>query len=295
MTQIEFIARQLSKAQNKVFEHYVIQRVWHLLNDLEIKFVTQQYVKRPTGIALTDMYFPQLKMHLEVDEGQHFNKEGQLVITDKIREADIINATGHRVERIPVAVIVDERLFQKSLKEINERIDSVVHLLREIKTGTNDFKAWDFEAEQNPSTYIKQGYIDLKDDVAFPTMVDTVKCFGREYKPNGIWVGGVKHPKEWGKMIWFPQLYYNAKWNNSINHDETVIYEKPALDTKLDVHVQKSLRTADVKRIVFAKVRSPLGDTMYRFKGEYQVCKEQTNLQNGVVFKRIAERVVTYS
>lgn len=43
--QLEYIARQFSKAQKKVFEHYVVTRIWHQLNDVEIKFVTQQYVK----------------------------------------------------------------------------------------------------------------------------------------------------------------------------------------------------------------------------------------------------------
>jgi len=295
MTQIEFIARQLSKAQNKVFEHYVVQRIWHLLDDTEIKFVTQQYVKRPEGIALTDMYFPQLKIHIEVDEGQHFDKGGKLVITDKIREADIINATGHNIQRIPVAERVNEKLVLKNLKEINQRINELIQLLRETKLRIIDFKPWDFEAEQNPATYITRGYIHLNDDVAFPTMVDTVKCFGRTYKPNGVWKGGVKHPKEWGKMIWFPQLYYNGKWNNSISDDETVIYEKPANENDLGEHLEESLRTAGVQRIVFAKVKSPLGDTMYRFKGEFKVDMEKTNSQNGVVFKRIGERVNTYS
>jgi hypothetical protein len=66
---------------------------------MDIKFVTQQYVKRPEGIALTDLYFPQLKIHVEIDEGQHFLKDGTRVLQDKIREADIINATGHVIKK----------------------------------------------------------------------------------------------------------------------------------------------------------------------------------------------------
>lgn len=72
MNQLEYIARQFSRAEKKAFEHYVVTRIWHQLDDTEIKFVTQQYVKRPDGIALTDMYFPQLKVHVEIDEGHHF-------------------------------------------------------------------------------------------------------------------------------------------------------------------------------------------------------------------------------
>ena len=71
MTKLEFIARQLAKAQRKRYEHYVVNRIWTLLSDTSIKFVTQQFVARPEGRAMTDMYFPQLATHIEVDEGFH--------------------------------------------------------------------------------------------------------------------------------------------------------------------------------------------------------------------------------
>ena len=154
MNQLEFICRQLSKATPKVFEHYVVTRIWHLLNDLELKFVTQQHITRANGRALTDMYFPQLKIHLEVDEGHHANQ----VISDKIREADIINATSHTILRIDVT---------QDLESVNARIDEIVAEIKKAKEDADNFKAWDFDAEQNPETYILQGYIDVEDGVAF--------------------------------------------------------------------------------------------------------------------------------
>ncbi len=96
MTKLEFIARQLAKAQNKKYEHYVVNRVWNLLNDSRVKFVTQQFVSRPEGRAMTDMFFPQLAIHIEVDEGFHKNQ----IDADKLREADIVNATGHEILRV---------------------------------------------------------------------------------------------------------------------------------------------------------------------------------------------------
>ncbi len=71
MNKLEFVARQLAKAQNKRYEHYVVNRIWSLLNDSRVKFVTQQFVSRPEGRAMTDMFFPQLAIHIEVDEGFH--------------------------------------------------------------------------------------------------------------------------------------------------------------------------------------------------------------------------------
>lgn len=281
MNKLEFICRQLSRAQNKTFEHYVVTRIWHLLNDTEVKFITQQYVVRPEGRALTDMYFPQLHMHIEIDEEFHKMQ----IQSDKIREADIINATGHEILR------VDAR---QSLDAINSAIHDIVEKLKIARKDRLNFKPWNFEAEQDPATYITRGYIDLKDDVAFRTMVDAANCFGNTYKPKGIWTGGAKHPKEVGKFIWFPKLYKNGKWDNWISDDENTIKEKCLDENIAQIQIKNATKDFDVKRIVFARVKSPLGDIMYRFKGEYELDREQTSLINGTVLKRINERVKTY-
>jgi very-short-patch-repair endonuclease len=282
MTQLEFISRQLSRAENKTFEHYVVTRIWHLLNDTEIKFVTQQYVKRPTGIALTDMFFPQLKVHIEIDEVHHKLQ----VEADKVREADILSALNHKIIRIDVT---------QSLKGINNAIDSIVAELKEIKKTLKDFNPWDFDAEQAPITYIKRGYIDLIDDVAFKTMVDAANCFGNNYKPKGIWKGAAKNLKDFKTFIWFPKLYPNNEWNNSISDDEQTIREYCEIESKRNNHIQLAIKDAAYSRIVFARVRSPLGDVMYRFKGEYKLDIEETNKSNEVVLRRTKTRVDTFS
>lgn len=71
MNKLEFVAKQLDKTKKKRYEQLVVHRIWNTLNDLRVKFVTQQFVKRPTGRAMTDMYFPQFGIHIEVDEGHH--------------------------------------------------------------------------------------------------------------------------------------------------------------------------------------------------------------------------------
>ncbi|WDF76049.1 hypothetical protein PQ469_19345 [Mucilaginibacter sp. KACC 22773] len=282
MTQLEFISRQLSRAENKTFEHYVVTRIWHLLNDTEIKFVTQQYVKRPTGIALTDMFFPQLKAHIEIDEFHHKLQ----IEADKVREADILSALDHKIIRIDVT---------QPLIKINDAIDSIINELKEIKNALTDFKPWDFEAEQDPMTYIKRGYIDLKDDVAFKTMVDAANCFGNNYKPKGIWKGAAKNLKDLNTFIWFPKLYPNNEWHNSISADEETIREYCEIAARRQNHIQVALKDAVYSRIVFARVRSPLGDIMYRFKGEYKIDVEATNKLNEVVLRRTKTRVDTFN
>lgn len=280
MNKLEFISRQFSRAEKKRFEHYVVTRIWHLLNDLSIKFVTQQYVSRPDGRALTDMFFPQLHIHIEIDEGHH-KKQIEL---DKLREADIINATGHEILRVDVT---------KDIDTINNEIAQIVERIKDQKSIVQNFKSWDIEAELNPQTYIDKGFIDLNEDCAFRTMVDAANCFGNTYKPKGIWTGGAGHPKESGKIIWFPKLYKNGEWNNSISNDEKEIREISEIPENARPHIDNILKQ-QFNRIVFARVKSPLGDIMYRFKGEYELDRNRTNYTDGLLWRRVSERVKTY-
>lgn len=277
----EYIIRQLGRTKNKKFEMYVVNRVINLINDLDIKFVTQQYVLRPDGCALTDLYFPQFNLHIEVDEAHH----KQNIESDKIREADIINATEHTLIRIDV---------NKTIIEINSQIDLVVDKIRTLKKEQVNFKPWDIEAEFNPETYIKLGYIDIQDNVAFKTIADGCNCFGHNYK--GYQRAGAIHAIDKSILIWFPKLYKNNGWNNSLSPDEMTIIEKP-LTNKYDEHIVKYLENIGkyhTKRIVFARVKDNLGNVLYRFKGLYEL-DEKSSLVEGRIWNRLATRVETVS
>lgn len=281
MNKLDYISRQLSRASHKKYEYYVVSRIWHILNDISIKFVTQQYVVRPEGRALTDMYFPQLKVHIEVDEPFHKKQ----VLSDNLREADIINATGHEIYRVDVS---------KGIDVVNDEIKKIVSILKDKKSKNIDFKDWDLDAEYNPLTYIEKGYISLTDDCAFKTMVEAVSCFGRQYNKNGIWKGGVKHPKDIHATIWFPKLYKNGSWDNRISNDENTIIEEHEDQETNEKHLQAVLDFSNHKRIVFARVKSTLGDIMYRFKGEYILNKELSVRDKKLIWIRSSEKVKTY-
>lgn len=279
MNKLEFVSRQFAKAENKRYEHYVITRIWHLLNDTRIKFVTQQFVTRPSGKALTDMYFPQLEIHIEVDEGHHKKQ----IEVDKLREADIINATGHTIFRIDVT---------KDIDNVNKKIREIITFIKNKIESSADFKPWNLDAEQSSQTYIQRGYIDLKDDVAFKKSVDAANCFGCNYK--GFQRGGAKHPIEPNTIIWFPKLYENKDWNNQISDDEQIITQMSEIPEKAQEHIDRVFEKQQFTRIVFPRVKSPLGDIMYRFKGKYQLDLVATSYEKGFVWRRVATCVRTY-
>lgn len=276
---LDFISRQLARTYRKRFEQYVITRIWHLLDDTDIKIITQQYIVRPNGRALTDLYFPQFSLHIEVDEEYHLNQSEQ----DKLRDSDIINATGHEIIRISTS---------KGLQSLNEEIEQVVQLIKYKKQNCANFIKWDLGMEQDSNIYIQRGYIDLCDDVAFDKIVSAVNCFGHNYA--GWQRGGASHAFEEGTIIWFPKLFPNGEWDNIITDDENTIYERNVNDDKAVAHIEKTISEGIHTRIVFAKVKDSLGKTKYRFKGKYTLSVEETDFEKGLVWKRVATRVRTY-
>lgn len=282
MNKAEFIIRQLKRAHGKGFESYVITRIWHLLNRTDIKFITQQYVSRPDGsFALTDLFLPQLRMHVEVDEPQHFTKEKFYTERDAIREADIVSSTGHDIRRIDVD--------GKSIEDINNQIELLLKEIKEI-IKTRKIPAWDYESEYNPETYILRGSISVADNVSFRTIADACNCFGYSYK--GCQRAFVKHLFE-QKMLWFPKLYENAQWENHISSDENEIYE---LEKNNPNYLQKALSTPrhGLERIVFARVRSNLGDVMYRFKGVFKLDPTKSQEKGFAVYLKQSNQCRTY-
>jgi len=283
MDKKEFIIRQLGRTKNKRYEAYVVTRIIHLLDDFSIKFITQQYISRPEGRALTDLFFPQLKMHVEVDEGQHLKIDN--IDKDKIREADIVNATGHEILRIDVT---------KSFDDINSNINEVVEKIR-TRRDRDTITPWDIDAEFNPQTYIDRGYIDILDDVAFKTIKDACNCFGHTY--SGYQRAGASHPNP-EIMLWFPKLFPNGLWDNQIYDDEETIIERNEDNEKAKTHIISHINNMEKhkhQRIVFAKVIGNLGDILYRFKGLYKLDLNESSESEGLVWKRTATRVKTYA
>lgn len=281
MDKKEYVIRQLARTKNKKYEAYVVSRIIHLLNDFTIKFVTQQYVIRPEGRALTDLYFPQFGLHIEVDE-QHHNHV-QNIEADKLREADIVNATKHQIIRIDVT---------KSFDEINHQIDVVVGKIK-FRKLLGGFVPWDIDAEFDPETYIRKGYIDVADNVAFKTIKDACNCFGHNY--TGYQRAGAAHPDS-DTLLWFPKLFPNGEWNNQISNDEEIITERNEDNEKAREHVKTHLENKGKykhKRIVFARIQGNLGDILYRFRGLYELDTKNSNQNDGLIWTRKATRVNT--
>lgn len=297
MNKLDYVVRQLARTKSKKYEQYVVTGIIHKLRHHDIKFVTQQYVLRSVALpdllpdsekkasykrALTDLYFPALGIHIEVDEPFHEDKEN--VEKDKLRESDIVNATKHDILRVEIK--------DKTLKQIDERIDACVLKICEKFSKLSDFKPWNLEDEYSIKQHIDRGHINANDNVAFKLVVDACNCFGHNYK--GYQQSTADHPHFSNISLWFPKLFENEDWSNTITDDEKIIKEYAKDDTKRQAHFDSCIADKRNKRIVFAKAKDNLGMLLYRFKGLYELNIERSREKNMIIWERIATEVDTF-
>ena len=126
MQKLSILSRSLSKIKHKRYELYVLSRIVHLLNDPGIKYNFQQYAHRDGDkFALIDLYLPQFKIAIEVDEAYHKTQ----LTADEIRQREI--ETNIKIEH---TIRID---CSKGIDEVNGEVDKCV---RQIKEAREDAK-----------------------------------------------------------------------------------------------------------------------------------------------------------
>ena len=280
----DYILRNFSKIKHKKWELYVITRIIHSLNDPEIEFVCQQHVKTPDNKRfLMDLCFPQLELYCEIDEHQHSSEEH--IIKDKYRKDEIIDATYFEEKRIKVYEEDNSTLRFKKLIDLNKEIEDFVKFIINRKKeyiSKNKFLPWNIKNKYDPETYIKRGFLDTRDNVSFLVQKDAKKCYGYDggHTQNSIW--RIKGTSIW---LWFPKLYENAEWSNSLSKDLKEIEMK-----KSDGSRVKPIQKHQESNYVFAHQKTPLGKIIYKFIGHFCISHEKSN-DYMHIYKRVKTRV----
>ena len=292
----EYIVNGLSKIKHKKWELYVISRIIHQL-DSDIGFSFQQLVKTKEGeYFYADLWFSNLNIYLEVDEDHH----KKTPTDDEKRKKEIKNTTNFNEKRI--SIYKNNSQGNKSLKQINNETDEFINILREAKKKLqeeNSFKPWDWENIYSSSQYISKGYIDVRDNVVFRYVVEALKCFGFDDESYR------RARKEWkNKSIWFPKLFRHEIWDNNLSDDEEKITMKLISgddlytfygenDTWFNAIMNKDQEKVDKKgekiirpTIVFALNKNELGDKVYKFYGEFEVCLSSSNKKQIIFLKK---------
>ena len=287
LTKQNFILKCLRKISHKEWELFVITRIIHGLDDDEIEFVTQQLIRKPDGQRyLTDLYFPQLGFHIEIDEKDHDKK----VKEDERREQDIVQMTGHKIERIKIS---DGNEHQRDISQIRADVDRLISKIRDMKCVAmheNRFDPWDFESRYLADPVIKRGHVSIKDNVVFKTQAEALRCFGynKGLYQRGAWV----IPDGTNDVVWFPRLYKQGWWVNELAEEGKTIRER-AITEDGRVSIKKQMSEAAKypgrKHIVFAKYRDVLGFNLLRYVGSFQINFGRST-GDCLVFDRIADQ-----
>lgn len=265
---LNYLSKIFSKIDKKGIETYVISRIWNKLDNLDIKVVCQQYVKRENGYALLDLYFPQINFGVEVNEPHHLNR----VEEDKMRKKEVEVAVGVTIRTIDCS---------KTIEQVHQQIDNVVAEINRIIVNTPNFKPWLKENTFSPEYYRKRGVLKVEDEVMLLKTDDICAIFG------------IKAPLRAGGtdladniIVWWPNAVHK-NWANEMSADGKTITEYHKGDRRTQ-HVQEHL-AKEQRCITFYRKRDLFGQNYYRFVGVYELDKAQSLAENKCVWRRISD------
>lgn len=278
-----YLVKTLSRTERKDKENYVINRIYHILNDLEIKPMTQKYVKRhrhnTNGYYLIDLYFPQFNIGIECDEEHHKKQENP----DKLRTEDIIGELkDYREERIKV--------YDTTIDDVNNRIDEIIKFIKLSKQQqiqNHTFKKWEI---LTPQEYFKnKDKITIYDDIEFHTINEASNLiFGTNYKGQQQAWFQIKTIADKQIMAWFPQLAIekdnimvasSSGWNNTINDEKDTIFEYNEYQKNSNNDFDKR------ERVTFMKIKDKITNkASYKFLGVFLPISK---INGKVTYKRI--------
>ena len=267
LDELTYYAKLLTKLRNKKYEFYVVSRIIHLLNDTEIQFTTQQLVRKKDGKRyLIDLYFPQFKIAVEIDESHHLSNEE----ADRAREREIISSADVKFFRIQCN-------HNSNIESVHESIDKLIdEEIRPLKNN-KDFRPYSYQDEFSVKPWLKAGKLRISDGAKFRTHADVLRLFGKNYKLHQAG----SSPLNEKVQVWFPKLYKNKDWINSISPDGKIIEQ---------TRVGNDMEIKEIKNsIVFAHQADVLGNIYYSFKGIFR-CTRHT--KNEISYERIATEVI---
>ena len=261
----DYLYRMFSHhTKDKEKENYVVNAIWARLDDLNIKPVTQQYVRRSNGYALIDLYFPQINYGVECDEKHHKDN----LLKDAEREIDLQTALSACSEDGLTIRRVDATLDADAL---HARIREIVAEIKEkIAEKGNQLPPW-LAPEEEWAVIKQRGVLRIADNYSFSTIADICqKCFGKDanYRIQRSFFRVTDD-----RMLWCPKLAIELPdgskaaqsrgWVNELSADWNVIIEHNNSGATPVKHPDKP-------RYTFAKSKDKRGEDAYRFIGVFK-------------------------
>lgn len=305
-SKVIYLAKTLSRTKRKDYENYVVNAIWNRIADSRLVPVSQQYVKDANGsYYFIDLYFPQLKIGIECDEGYHASHEQR--IHDAEREATIIDIMKQVDGSDYMALHVDvTQTFEKVEEQINAHVITIKKRIEELniqdgwQSTTNEVKhGWTAEVSDIEEYFKDRDYITVEDNIVFPQNKDVYNIIlGQNFKGSLANSGEpwkklhTQYGYEEGTFPWFPQLTVqkptSSGYFNILSKDGTEIYEY-LKDPTENMKRKSEGKYIGKKRVVFTKAKDPLtGIDGYRFVGFF--IGDHYDENGTITYKRIDDK-----
>lgn len=283
MDRLEYLIKTFSRTKRKDYENYILNAVWQKMDCLDIRPVTQQYVKgNDNEYYLIDLYFPQINVGVEVDEAFHKKNiesdlKRELTIEEKL--SSIREDSLFELKRIDATL---------SLQELTKRIEIVSAEINE-KIVDKKITKWDTDVSIKERIK-KNGYISVDDFYRFRLITDVAnQLFFKNYKgyQQASFIVNIGDELT---HVWFPTISTKEKeehsqWLNYLNEDWSVITE---------VNIREDGKTVDHEvgdlRAVFAKIKDNFGKFSYRYIGNFRL-NEISNDNKLRTYQKVSDRL----
>lgn len=283
MDKLEYLIKTFSRTKRKDYENYILNAIWQKMDCLDIRPVTQQYVKgNDNEYYLIDLYFPQINVGVEVDEAFHKKNiesdlKRELTIEEKL--SSIREDSLFELKRIDATL---------PLQELTKRIEIVSTEINE-KIVDKKIAKWDTDVSIKERIK-KNGYISVDDFYRFRLITDVAnQLFFKNYKgyQQASFIVTIDDELT---HVWFPTISTKAKeehsqWLNYLNEDWSVITEENIReDGKTVGHEVGDLRA------VFAKIKDNFGKFSYRYIGNFRL-NEISNDNKLRTYRKVSDRL----
>ena len=294
MDKKEYVLNQFRRTWNKKYENYCIERIYHKLDNPDLKFVTQQMFRRNENkIALADLYFPQLKLSVEIDEEYHKSQTEK----DQERTEDILakmRCLESVVEFEPEELRINAGSDQ-TLESINKQIDAVVaEINKRIKQL---YRPLEWDTIIKTAEQIKSENRGIHDgEVALHTIWEVSELFNKGYG-QGLRTCFFEATKGSNIWIWCPKLKLEGiktmvPFTNEISLDGNTIYESAEINNEDFVNEVLTPSGLQQERFVFPYYKIESGEMAYVFKGIYQLDADATKRVHKRVWRRTGRIIV---
>lgn len=271
--QLDHIAYMFNvRTKGKKYENFIINAIYTKVANPNLMPVTQQYVRDTNDLSkyyLLDLYFPQIKFAVEIDERQHISEECQVL--DRKRTEAIKNAL--QCEEIRISIVDGTTKKNRSYAEICNDIDLVVLKIKErieekggVEWVTNDEKKKSLGLIKNGS-----GTFNIEQDITYCSITEIYNICGgcRRTGEDAIRLQKGFYRLNSKYYLWVPTLTSKgrsggSKYSNYLNDDGTVI-------TEIN-HNPQGWKKYSCKgdRVVFMRMKDLYGRPCIKFIGVFQ-------------------------